>query len=193
MLPLIVKASQGGKPTTKGKTMSNYTHYNEEFKTRILTDYADTEKVCWASDSGKTVAECWCPQCVEGRTLYPALREQKMDFENTQRLLSQLNESRSRYGKIRDHIQASIDNEEWTEDELAEPFWEELADMLNLDLKQTEEIEVTFTATYSAWVTVPKNTDITDLEIDLAWHPDVTLNGDGVGSANQDNVEVDPA
>jgi hypothetical protein len=97
------------------------------------------------------------------------------------------------FSNVREFVQASIDRDEWTETELQEIFWEELALMLGVDLKLTEEIEVTFTATYSAWVTVPKNTDITDLEIDLAWHPDVTLNGDGVGSANQDNVEVDPA
>jgi hypothetical protein len=96
------------------------------------------------------------------------------------------------FSNVREYIQASIDRGEW-EDELDEIFWHELALTLGLDLKLTEEIEVTFTATYSAWVTVPKDTDINELEIDLAWHPDVTLNGDGVGSANQDNVEVDPA
>jgi hypothetical protein len=187
--------------------MTNYTNYTEEFKVRILTDYADTEKTCWASDSGKTVAECWCAQCIEGRTLYPALKEQKVDFENAQHLLAErntlkellstanqaTNTYRDRIAKIAGFIQSSIDRDEWTESELEEPFWTELAEMLDIDLKQTEEIEVTFTATYSAWVTVPKNTDVTELEIDLAWHPDVTLNGDGVGSANQDNVEVDPA
>jgi hypothetical protein len=116
---------------------------------------------------------------------------------NLKELLSTANQAtntyRDRIAKIAGFIQSSIDRDEWTETELQEIFWEELAEMLELNLKQTEEIEVTFTATYSAWVTVPKNTEITELEIDLAWHPDVTLNGEGVGSANQDNVEVDPA
>lgn len=97
------------------------------------------------------------------------------------------------FSNVREFVQASIDRDEWTETELSEIYWEELALMLGVDLKLTEEIEVTFTATYSAWVTVPKSTDISELEIELPWHPDVTLNGDGVGSANQDNVEVDPA
>ena len=173
--------------------MSNYTNYTEEFKVRILTDYADTEKTCWASDSGKTVAECWCAQCIEGRTLYPAFHEINLMKAQAVMLRDASSAHQAKLTQIREFIQASIDRDEWTETELEEIYWTELAELVGFDLKQTEEIEVTFTATYSAWVTVPKNTDITDLEIDLAWHPDVTLNGDGVGSANQDNVEVDPA
>lgn len=162
------------------------TNYTAEFKTRIIEDYADQTKTCWASDSGKPVSECWCAQCNEARTLRPLFVEINTLKSETERLAKAFTD-------VRDFIQASINRDEWTETELEEIFWEELALMLGVDLKLTEEIEVTFTATYSAWVTVPKNTDITDLEIDLAWHPDVTLNGDGVGSANQDNVEVDPA
>jgi hypothetical protein len=176
------------------------TTYTEEFKTRIIEDYADQTKTCWASDSGKPVSECWCAQCNEARTLRPLFIELKQAHVDAIHHSSELaitraerESAKARFIKISEFIQASIDRDEWTEDELAEPFWTELAELVGVDLKQTEEIEVTFTATYSAWVTVPKNTDITELEIDLAWHPDVTLDGDGVGSANQDNVEVDPA
>lgn len=126
-------------------------------------------------------------------TLERALTENEILKAENAILKSETERLSKAFTDVRDFIQASINRDEWTETELEEIFWEELALMLGVDLKLTEEIEVTFTATYSAWVTVPKNTDITELEIDLAWHPDVTLNGDGVGSANQDNVEVDPA
>jgi hypothetical protein len=125
-------------------------------------------------------------------TLEHALTENEILKAENAILKSETERLSTAFSGVREYIQASINRGEW-EDELDEIFWHELALKLGLDLQLTEEIEVTFTATYSAWVTVPKNTDITELEIDLAWHPDVTLNGDGVGSANQDNLEVDPA
>jgi predicted RNase H-like nuclease (RuvC/YqgF family) len=140
---------------------------------------------------------CWCGSldCLGNMRVMSdklAIENANLKAENAI-LKSETERLKTNIKSVTEFIQGSIDRDEWTESELEEIFWEELTNYLEIDLKQTEEIEVTFTATYSAWVTVPKNTDITDLEIDLAWHPDVTLNGDGVGSANQDNVEVDPA
>ncbi len=50
-----------------------------------------------------------------------------------------------RYLSAKDLIQESIDNGEWSEDELAEPFWEKLADILNLNIATEREITVTVT------------------------------------------------
>jgi hypothetical protein len=49
------------------------------------------------------------------------------------------------YSKLITFLQASIDREEWTTEELSEIFWTELADMAGLDLKLEREITVTVT------------------------------------------------
>lgn len=69
--------------------------------------------------------------------------------------------------KAQQYLQASIDREEWDNDELAEPFWEELAVMFDLDLKRTKEVEFKVTLTYYGSVTVPYDCDIeSDVEIE---------------------------
>jgi hypothetical protein len=94
------------------------------------------------------------------------------------------------FANVREYIQASIDRGEW-DGELDEIFWEELALTLGLDLKLTEEIEVRFLVTYEATLTVPKGTDIDDLELmDLNSYPDVHLNGDSLGEARWEETEV---
>lgn len=117
--------------------------------------------------------------------------ERQRDLERVQDYIRRLDIANARIKNVTEFIQASIDREEWTEDELNEIFWEELAEMLNLDLKQTEEIEVRFLVTYEASLTVPKGTDIDDLELtDLAGYPDVYLNGTNVGEARLEDTEV---
>jgi hypothetical protein len=72
-----------------------------------------------------------------------------------------------RWNKAKDYLQASIDREEWDNDELAEPFWEELAEMFDLDLKRTKEVEFKVTLTYFGSATVPFDCDIeSDIEIE---------------------------
>jgi hypothetical protein len=74
---------------------------------------------------------------------------------------------KKQWDKARDYLQASIDREEWSNDELAEPFWEELALMFDLDLKRTKEVEISITLTYSGTVTVPYDCDVeTDLDVE---------------------------
>jgi hypothetical protein len=64
-------------------------------------------------------------------------------------------------------IQASIDREEWEQSELEEIFWEELAEIADLNLKRTKEVEIKVTITYSGSVTVPYDCDIdSDLDIE---------------------------
>lgn len=50
-----------------------------------------------------------------------------------------------RYTSARDYIQETIDGGEWSEDELAMPFWERLAERMGLDIKQERDITVTVT------------------------------------------------
>ena len=69
--------------------------------------------------------------------------------------------------KAQQYLQASIDREEWDNDELAEPFWEELAEMFDLDLKRTKEVEFKVHITYYGSMTVPYDCDIeSDVEIE---------------------------
>lgn len=131
---------------------------------RVLIDYADQTKVCWASDSGKAVSECWCAQCAEGRLLYPIALNTSKTLERKDYMIQSYIDLKN---KARDFIQASIDREEWEQSELAEPFWEELAEMFCLDLKRTKEIEIRVTITYSGTVTVPHDCDAeSDLDIE---------------------------
>lgn len=83
-----------------------------------------------------------------------------------------------KYLETKRFIQASIDREEWTTEELSEPYWEELAELLNLDLKLEREITVTVT-----WnLTVKGKTDLSSWDFNVAIEPDSgsleILNGD---------------
>ena len=97
------------------------------------------------------------------------------DLEKAQARIAELAQ---KIADVRSYIQSSINNEEWTKEELSEIFWEELAEKLGLDLVQTEEVEVTFTITYSGTVTIPKGADVEELMIDdLPSWPEVSANG----------------
>ena len=74
---------------------------------------------------------------------------------------------KAKWDKAQQYLQASIDREEWDNDELAEPFWEEMAEMFDLNLKRTKEVEISITLTYSGTVTVPYDCDVeTDLDVE---------------------------
>lgn len=99
-------------------------------------------------------------------------------IEELQAKVAELSESLESTRKNRDHwfdkyyearkfVQASIDREEWTTDELSEPFWEELAGMLNLDLKLEREITVTVT-----WnLTVKGKADLSSYDFEASIEP----------------------
>jgi hypothetical protein len=73
----------------------------------------------------------------------------------------------SRYHEVKKFIQASLDREEWDTDELSNPFWEELAGMLSLDLKLEREITVTVT-----WnLTVKGKTDLSHYDFEATIEP----------------------
>jgi hypothetical protein len=65
------------------------------------------------------------------------------------------------YNKTRDYVQSSIDRGDWTDEELEEIFWDELADLLDLKIKQ--EVEITITTYWRATVKLPKGVDIGEL------------------------------
>lgn len=72
-----------------------------------------------------------------------------------------------KYIEVKKFIQASLDREEWDTDELSNPFWEELAGMLNLDLKLEREITVTVT-----WnLTVKGKADLSSYDFEATIEP----------------------
>lgn len=128
---------------------------------RVLADYSDQSKTCWASDSNMNVAECWCAQCQEARVLLPIAIETKAKLESKDNVIASYLDLKN---KVRNYIQASIDREEWSADELAEPFWEELAELVDLNLRRTKEIWISVTVKYSGRVEVPYDFDEDDLD-----------------------------
>ncbi len=72
-----------------------------------------------------------------------------------------------KYIEVKNFIQASLDREEWDTDELSNPFWEELAGMLNLDLKLEREVTVTVT-----WnLTVKGKADLSSYDFEASIEP----------------------
>jgi hypothetical protein len=69
------------------------------------------------------------------------------------------------YAKVNSFIQASIDNGDWTDEELDEIFWEELAEILDLEISKT--VEVRITAEWTATVKMKRNQDLSDIEISV--------------------------
>ena len=58
-------------------------------------------------------------------------------------------------------VQTSIDNEEWTDSELEEPFWEELCEILDVELNKV--FEVIITAEWSATLKGPRSMTLSDM------------------------------
>jgi len=139
--------------------------------------------------SGMFDAGALAHRIAQSHLFTPLAVAQVVDFNNAQRLLAERDAIQAKFNNVREYIQASIDRGEW-DGELDEIFWDELADTLGLDLKKTEEIEVRFLVTYEATLTVPKGTDIDDLELEASSYPDIRLNGDLVGDARWEETEV---
>jgi hypothetical protein len=65
------------------------------------------------------------------------------------------------YNKTRDYVQGSIDRGDWQDSELEEIFWDELSDLLDLEIKR--EVEITITTYWRATVKMPRGEDIGEL------------------------------
>jgi sugar-specific transcriptional regulator TrmB len=68
--------------------------------------------------------------------------------------------------KVTKHIQDSIDREEWSDEELEEIFWEELTDMLDIELTKT--VDVIIKAEWSATVKMKRSQNLDDLDISVS-------------------------
>jgi hypothetical protein len=106
----------------------------------------------------------------EGTTpVEPTIEELKATVARLERELGWARDARDHNGKkldeVREFIQASIDNDDWTDSELDEPFWEELAELLDLEISKT--IEVIITAEWSATLKMKRGQDLSDVEISV--------------------------
>lgn len=69
--------------------------------------------------------------------------------------------------KVQRFIQESIDREDWTAEELSEIFWEELAEILDLNLNLFEEKEITLTIEQAVTVRVKRGHEISGYDFDV--------------------------
>jgi hypothetical protein len=90
-----------------------------------------------------------------------------------------------KYLAVKNFIQASLDREEWTTEELSEPYWEELANLLNLELKLERDIVVTVT-----WnLTVKGKTDLSSWDFNPSIESD-TGSLDIVSGEDHPDIEI---
>jgi hypothetical protein len=69
------------------------------------------------------------------------------------------------YNKVQTFIQNSIDNGDWTDEELEEIFWEELSEILDLEIMKT--IEVRISAEWTATLKMKRGQELSDIEISV--------------------------
>ena len=95
----------------------------------------------------------------------PTIEELKSKVEKLEQELSWARKSRDNYldtcNKATSYIQASIDNGDWTDEELSEIFWEELAEILDLEMLKTYEVIIK--AEWSATLKGPRNMSVSDM------------------------------
>ena len=112
----------------------------------------------------------------EGTTPEPTIDELKAKvayLESSVNIASLSRDSHmNKLTAVREYIQASIDNDNWTDSELEEIFWEELAELLDLEISKT--VEILISATWSATVKMKRSEDLDDLDIsvespELSW------------------------
>lgn len=97
---------------------------------------------------------------VDGLTRQIAELEQKLGWAEKSRdiYLDTCNKATS-------YIQASIDRGDWEDSELDEIFWEELAEILDLEISKT--VDVIIKAEWSATVRMKRNQRLEDLDISV--------------------------
>lgn len=99
----------------------------------------------------------------------PSIEELKTEVSKLNALLAQARQARDNYQdmytRVKVYIQNSIDNDNWTDDELDEIFWEELAEMLDLEI--TKIVDILITAEWSASVKIKRGQDVGDLDISV--------------------------
>lgn len=100
----------------------------------------------------------------------PTIEELKSKVAQLEQELGWARKSRDNYldtcNRATSYIQASIDNGDWTDEELSEIFWEELAEILDLEMSKT--VEVIIKAEWSATLKLPRGMDIDRAFEDIA-------------------------
>ena len=103
----------------------------------------------------------------EGATLITQLADERLKVASLEQQLAQARLARDNYqamyDKVNTFIQASIDNGDWTDEELEEIFWEELSEMLDLEIMKT--IEVRISAEWTATLKMKRGQELSDIEI----------------------------
>ena len=126
----------------------------------------------------------------ESPAVGPTMDELKAAIAGLEQQLEWAKTARDNYGKtidqIRSHIQNSIDREEWSDEELDEIFWEELAEMLDLEISKT--VEVIIKAEWSATIKMKRGKDLDYLDFEVS-EPDVS--GAEMDSVYERSLTVD--
>ena len=98
---------------------------------------------------------------VDGLTRQIAELEQKLKWAENSRDINL-----DTVNKATSFIQASIDRGDWEDSELEEIFWEELAEILDLEITKT--VEIIIKAEWSATVKMKRNESVYDLDISVS-------------------------
>jgi hypothetical protein len=108
-------------------------------------------------------------ESTEGATLITQLADERLKVASLEQQLAQARLARDNYqamyDKVNTFIQASIDNGDWTDEELEEIFWEELSEMLDLEIMKT--IEVRISAEWTATLKMKRGQELSDIEISV--------------------------
>ena len=100
----------------------------------------------------------------------PTIEELKTKVAQLEQKLGWAEKSRDNYldtcNKATSYIQASIDRGDWEDSELEEIFWEELAEILDLEITKT--VEIIIKAEWSATVKMKRNESVYDLDISVS-------------------------
>ena len=127
-------------------------------------------------------------------TALPTLPELQAKVDELEKQLSWARDARDHNGKkldeVRAYIQGSIDSGSWSDEELEEIFWEELADKLDLEISKTVEVEITarWTATVKMprsmsfmnmtehiSISEPEGSSYSSVELDDVWERDIDI------------------
>jgi hypothetical protein len=135
---------------------------------------------------------CYCGSldCVGHlRVMLNKATEQVIALESRVGTLEAIRDSyKAKKDEVREFIQASIDREDWTADELSEIFWEELAEILDLSLNLFEEKSITLTIEQAVTVKVKRGYDVSGYDFDIAVQVDGST--DEVEVLDYDSAEV---
>ena len=119
--------------------------------------------ICWASDSGKPVSECWCAQCNEARQVLPWLLKVEQLQAQREHDADRITKLEANWSKVKDELQQYVDQGDFDLD--GDTMHQFLFDEFELTL--IEEVEVKFIIEVSASVKRPKGEDVNEYDFSL--------------------------